>query len=386
MSRVYLDNNATTPPLPEVIEAVAGAMRSAWGNPSNESSSGEQAREEVERARESVAALIGCDPRSVVFTSGGTEANNLAIMAGLDVRATGRSRFVTSGIEHASVLSMLPKLERSGIEIVTVGSDSSGRVRLDEFLAAIDERTAAVSLQWANNETGVVQPVAEVAARCREMGVFFHTDGCQAVGKLAETFSDIDFDAFTLTAHKFHGPKGVGAVALRKPPNSSPILSGGDQEFGVRPGTENVAGIVGLGEAARLRLQRLNRVLPQMAGLRDRFECAITRELPEIRVNGGDSDRVGNATNLLFPGVHGAAMVNNLDLHGIECSQSSACTRARPEPSHVLTAMGLSEEEAYSSVRFSFSELNTEEETDTAIATIIEVYRTLRARTMALVG
>ena len=256
---------------------------------------------------------------------------------------------------------------------------------MPELFEAIDTKTAVVSLQWVNNETGIVQPIDEVAKRCREVGALFHTDACQAVGKLLIGFNDAGFDFFTMTGHKIHGPKGIGALICRKLPAKSPFLAGGTQEFGVRPGTENIPGILGFGQAAKLRRQRFEQVADYVTTLRDRFEQTIMSSTPDITVNARGSTRVGNTTNLLFPGVEGAALVNNLDLQGVECSQSSACTHARPEPSHVLIAMGLSEEDAYASIRFGLSELNTEEEMDIAAGVIIKSYRQLRSKTLAMV-
>ena len=293
---------------------------------------------------------------------------------------------MTSAIEHASILSLLPKLESLGFETVVIGATATGEVDLQEFLNAVDANTAVASLQWVNNETGVIQPVGEVFKKCQQVGAAFHTDASQAVGKLPISFADEGFDYLTFTGHKIHAPKGVGALVCRKNPTSAPLLAGGTQEFGVRPGTENVPGIVGLSAAVMLRQERFDRITADTANLRDRFEQAIRSADVDLQVNGEGGQRVGNTTNIMFPGVDGAAMVNNLDLRGIECSQSSACTHARPEPSHVLTAMGLSEEDAYSSIRFSFSELNTEEEVEIAAKAINEIYQQLKSKTLALVG
>ena len=386
MKTIFLDNNSTTQPLPEVIEDMSSSMSNHWANPSSESQSASNAREHLEEARSAVADLVGAFPENVVFTSGGTEANNLIIYAALKRCSRKKKKLITSQIEHASIDSLIPKLEEQGVSVVTVKPDATGQVTVDGVLSHIDEETSVVSIQWANNETGVVQPVKEIGEQCHQLGVFFHSDASQFAGKGAISFSNSFIDALTLTAHKFHGPKGVGAAVLKEHPQSSIIFSGGGQEMGIRPGTENIPGIVGFGTAAKLRLKRLGAVCAHMELLRDQFERQIQEALPDVQINGGGARRVPNTSNILFPGVEGAILVDKLDRVGIECSQTSACTQSRPEPSHVLTAMGLSEEGAYSSIRFSFSELNRAEEVSVAVGEIRKAYKELKEITLELVG
>ena len=383
---VYLDNNATTQPLPEVIESVAESMRGLWNNPSSGYSAAGHVRQELEEARERVAQFVDASPESVVFTSGGTEANNSAIRIALESAKKGKTRVVTSAMEHASVLQMLPEIEGLGFEVIEIAADSTGMIRTDEFLSAIDDNTALVSLQWVNNETGVVQPVEEVAKKCREWGCLFHTDAAQAVGKIPVSFQRIGADLMTFTAHKIHGPLGAGALVSKIPSKKAPLLAGGTQERGVRPGTENTPAIIGFGEAARLRYERLDWVVEHCKRLRDRFESRVLEKIPEVQLNCAGATRIVNTTSFYFPDVEGEALVNNLDVNGVECSQTSACTHARPEPSHVLTAMGFSEEKAYSSVRFGFSELNTMEEAEFAADVVVEAFQRLQSIQKILVG
>lgn len=386
-SGIYLDNNATTQPLPEVVAAVENALNDQWRNPSSGYASANVARESIDICRDAVASLVGGIPSEwVTFTSGGTEANNLGIWAAIRSGVPGRNRFVTSAIEHASVLSMIPQIEEHGVECIDVSAESSGQVDLNRLLEAIDEKTIAVSLQWVNNETGVVQPIKEVAAKCKAVGCAFHIDAAQAIGRLPSDFVASGADYLTFTGHKIHAPKGVGVLICRNPRSQHSLLAGGGQEFGFRPGTENTPGLAGLEVAARLRLEKLGEVAAQMRSMRDIFEDAILRHHPNVQINGDPGLRCSNTSNLLFPAIDGAALVNRLDLQGIECSQSSACTHARPEPSHVLRAMGLSEEEAYSSIRFSFSELNTLKEAKMAADTVATAYSDLRHATLKLVA
>ena len=381
---VFLDNNATTQPLPEVIDAMADSMRTSWGNPSSGYASADVALVRMTQAREHVAALAGTLPENVYFTSGGTEANNLAILLGLQKQAPLRTRFVTSAIEHASVLSMIPSLAARGIEVVEVESDRDGRIKIEQVYDALNERTALVSLQWVNNETGVVQPIEGLVERCRQVGCLFHVDAAQALGKLPVNLGELGADFMTFTAHKIHGPKGVGALVYDGAAVDSPQIFGGTQEAGIRPGTQNMPGICGFGHAAKLRLERLDSVEAHCRRLRDAFEEIVGERCKEMKINGGDAPRVSNTTNMMFEGVDGIALVNRLHTWGIECSQSSACTQARPEPSHVLTAMGLNEEEAYASIRFSFSELNSDCDVERAAKVLNDQYKSLREATIAL--
>jgi cysteine desulfurase len=376
-AEIYLDNNATTRPLPAVVEAVLEALGPSFGNPSSAHSAGDRSRALLERARESVAHLIGAPPDRVIFTSGGTEANNTVLGSALGLPVE-RRRVVTSTVEHSSVLSMCENLERTGIEVVRLGVDAAGFVSLGDVERALERPTGLVSIQWVNNETGVIQPVEAIGRLCAAAGALFHTDAAQAAGKL-----DIDVGAFplgylTLTAHKFHGPQGVGALYCRDRRSLVRTLWGGGQEAGLRAGTENLAGIAGFAKAAELRKARLNDVRQYLAQLRDSFERAALEALPDVRVNGDVKRRVCNSTSLLFSGVDGQALVARLDSAGVRCSQSSACTNMRPEPSYVLRAMGLSARDAYASIRFSFAETNTADEVRRAVTETVSAVKSLR--------
>ncbi len=372
----YFDNNATTRPLPEVVDAMVDILGARFGNASSAHSGGEAARNALAGARASVAALLGADPEQIVFTSSGTEANNMAMLSGLDKGK--RKALITSTIEHSSVVKLAEHVENQGTSVLRLAPARSGAITADSVAKAIAKsKPALVSIQWVNSETGVVQPVEEIAIACREAGVLFHTDAAQAVGKLPMSVTDIDADFVTCTAHKFHGPAGVGIVYARDPRSLHPIIYGGDQEQGRRAGTENLAGIVGTGVAAAIRRKRLASVIDSLAEVRDTFEHRLRTEFPWIEVNGGGEQRVCNTSNLHFSGIDGQALVARFDAIGVHCSQSSACTNLRPEPSYVLRAMGMSEEEAYASVRFSFGEFNTIAEIVEATARMMPIIQRL---------
>jgi cysteine desulfurase len=374
---IYLDNNASAPPLPEVLEAVTCAMTRDFGNPSSAHSAGDRARVLIETARQEIAELVGARSYRITFTSSGTEANNLAISSGIVGAA--RARIITSQIEHSSVIKHCRYLESQGHDVVWVAVRSNGQVDLQDLENHLKISTDLVSVQWVNNETGVIQPVQEIAQLCKRYNARFHCDGAQAVGKLSIDLDCSEIDYVTFTAHKIHGPQGVGAVCA----NSSvaplrPMMFGGEQEGGRRPGTENVAGIAGFGEAARIRRERLSAWQRSMQSLRDRFVHALCQALNDVVLNGADAPRVPNTANLQFDGIDGHALLARLDQRGIFCSQSSACTNRRPEPSYVLRAIGLSEDQAYASIRFSFSEQNSSDDIDLAIAAIVEEVTELR--------
>ena len=372
---VYHDNNATTRPRQEVRAAVHALLTSFPGNASSAHASGDRARDSLERARDQVAALLGGDPAQLVFTSSGTEANNmvLAAVAAGDLPA----RIVTTAVEHPSVLTMCAHLAGCGVEVLRLPVDRDGQVALAELEAALVAGPALVSIQWVNSETGVVQPVAAIGELCARYGARFHTDAAQATGKLRFEVAALPVDYLTFTAHKFHGLQGTGGVWVRPGCDLRPALFGGDQESGLRAGTENLPGIVAAGVAAHRRRQRLEQERDRMRSLRDRFEAALLAT-GDVAVNGGGSDRVCNTSNLRFRGVDGQALVARLDQAGLRCSQSSACSNRRPEPSHVLRAMGLSEAEAYASVRFSFAYDNTMAEVERASAQIRDLCGRLR--------
>jgi cysteine desulfurase len=375
---IYFDNNATTSTLPAVRQAMVEVLGVGFGNPSSAHGAGERGRRHLFQARFQIADLVGAAPEDIVFTSSGTESNNLVFASHAFAQAN-QSRVVTTDVEHSSIIKMCHWLAERGTEIVSIPVDSFGQIDVDQLRRSITPETNLVSVQWVNNESGVIQPIAEIGAICRSAGVAFHTDAAQAVGKLAMKIAGMPVDYLSLTGHKFHGPAGAGALYARSKDTLAPMFFGGPQEGGLRPGTENLAGIVGLGKAAEIRKSKLSAVQQRLAELRDRFEQLVLEQVPDVRINGDTGDRICNTSNLRFERVDGQALVARLDQAGIRCSQSSACTNQRPEPSYVLRAMGLSEEEAYSSVRFSFCEDNTEEEIVFSSEKIAEICQQLRS-------
>lgn len=379
MREVYLDNNATTKPLSEVREAMMRVMGEDFGNPSSAHSAGDRVREAMVASRDAVAQLVGTEADQIVFMGSGTEANNTVFNSVVQCAPTGkRVRIVTTTVEHSSIVKMCDYLGGKGIEIVFVPVDRYGQVIWEALDEAVTPDTDLVSVQWVNNETGAILPVERIVHLCQSRGVLFHTDAAQAVGKLPVSVTKLPVDFLAFTAHKFHGSQGIGALYVRSPKGLLPLLWGGSQEGGLRPGTENVPGIIGMGTAAQLRLERLRDVQGLMASLRDRFEQSVIAQIPDVEINGDPDMRVCNATNLLFRDVDGQALVARLDQEGVRCSQSSACTNQRPEPSYVLRAMGLSEAEAYASIRFSFSEFNTVEDVDEAVTHLARLCEQLR--------
>jgi cysteine desulfurase len=379
MRQVYLDNNATTRPLPEVREAVLAALDRNFGNPSSVHSAGERARECLEAARSAVSRLIGSPPQNVIFTSGATESNNTAILAAVRRLRKRPIRIVTTAVEHSSILQACEHIRGSDIELILMGVDHYGQVDLDVLKSHLAIGSGVVVIQWANSETGVIQPIETIAELCQRFGYLFHTDAAQSIGKLPIEIANLPVDSLSMSAHKMHGPSGVGALFVRDLRSFAPLLHGGSQEFSLRPGTENVSGIAGFGAAAKCRRERQSQIAIRLLELRNRFEVLVRRSIPDVAVNGSENSRLCNTSNLRFPGVDGQALVLRLDQMGIQCSQSTACTNSRPSPSYVLTAMGLSELEAYASVRFSFGEWNVDEDVNDAVAALTKLCEQLRS-------
>ena len=374
MRRVYLDNNATTPVLPEVLEAMRPYFGERFGNASSIHHHGQQTRAAVERARESVAALLGCRAAEVVFTSGGTEADNLAVF-GL-VRPG--DHIITSTIEHHAVLNACKHLAAKGCEITYVPVDRRGLVDAADVKRAIRPNTKLITIMFANNETGVVQPVAEIGKIAAEADIYFHSDAVQAAGKIAIDVNQIGCDLLTISGHKLHAPQGVGALYVRKGTQLEPMLYGGSHERSRRAGTENVPGIVGLGKAAELARAGFERGDDlKMAAARDHLEREL-REIEATGINGEGAPRVPNTTNIYFDGIEGEALVIALDLKGLAVSTGAACSSGAIEPSHVLTAMGLRPDRAKASIRFSLGKQNIAEEVDFALGLIPETVGRLR--------
>jgi len=375
MRRVYFDNNATTPVLPEVQEAMRPYFFDHFGNASSIHHHGQETRAAVERARESVAALLNCRPAEVVFTSGGTEGDNLAIF-GL-VRSG--DHIITSTVEHHAVLNSCKHLESMGCEVTYVPVDSHCLVDPDDVRRALRPNTKLITIMMANNETGVLQAVDELGKIAAEADVYLHTDAVQAAGKVRLDVTNINCDLLTISGHKMHAPQGVGALYVQKGTQLQPLFYGGSHERSRRAGTENVAGIVGLGKAAEIAKQALDRGdLAQMSAMRDRIENAILDEIEATGVNGAGAPRVPNTTNIHFDYIEGEALVIALDLKGLAVSTGAACSSGAIEPSHVLTAMGLSPDRARASLRFSLGKQNTADDVDFALSLIPSTVSRLR--------
>src|ERR1700723_2646220 len=375
MRRIYLDNNASSPVLPEVVEAMRPYFGDRFGNASSIHHHGQETRAAVERARDSVASLLGCRVQEIVFTSGGTEGDNLAI-SGL----TGEGdHVITSSIEHHAVLNACRHLEEMGCEVTWLPVDSLGLVDPDDVRRALRPNTKLISIMTANNETGVLQPVEDIGKIAAEADVYFHTDAVQAAGKAPIDVKRIGCDALSISGHKMHAPQGVGALFVRKGTRLRPLFYGGRHERSRRPGTENVPGIVALGKAAELAIQGFDRQNDKkMSALRDRLQHGILAQVEEAGVNGAGAARVPNTTSIYFDHIEGEAMVISLDLKGLAVSTGAACSSGAIEPSHVLTAMGLRADRARASIRFSLGKQNIDEDIDFALALVPEAVARLR--------
>ncbi len=374
---IYLDNNSSTRIDPAVLEEMMPFLTSRYGNPSGSHRFGAQVKEATNLARERVAAMLGCQPNEIVFTSCGTESDNAAIHSALQM-SPDRRHVVTTAVEHNAVLNYCEAVVRRGCQVTVVPVDEQGRVDVEEIEAAIRPDTAIVSVMWANNEIGVIYPVKKVAEICRARGVFFHTDAVQAVGKMAIDLADLPIHFLSLSGHKLHAPKGVGALYVNRKARFQPLIVGGPQENGRRAGTDNVASIVGLGKAAELAVETLEEENTRVLALRDRFEKTLLAELEDVQVNGDPNARLPNTSNLAFTGVDAQAILLKLDQAGICCSLGSSCTTGAVQPSHVLRAMHFSSERARSSMRFSFGRFNTEPELDKVLEILPRIVRNLR--------
>jgi cysteine desulfurase len=379
---IYLDNNATTPLDPAVIEEMLPFLTDCYANPSSGYAFAAKARKALNLARERVAALLGCEPTEIVFTSGGTESNNAVINSALQFGPRGK-HIVTTAVEHSAVLRPCQELAKRGCDITFLGVDRDGNLKFAELQAALRPETALVSIMWANNETGVLFPVEKIAEICHHKGVPFHVDAVQAVGKIPMRLRDMAIDFLSLSAHKLHGPKGVGALYLKKATRFSPLIAGGGQENGRRGGTENVASIVGLGKAAELALKYLSDGKSRLRSMRDRFENAILETVTGVSVNGGGAPRIPNTCSLSFQGIESSAALLLLDRHGICCSAGSACRSGSQEASHVLRAMNPGGDDARRSLRFSLGRFNTEAQIDRAIQILPMIIEKLRRTAMA---
>ncbi len=384
MQTIYLDHNATTPTRPEVIEAMAAVLREGLANPASQHQPGQKARRRLEQAREEVGTLLGADlsgsqPDRVIFTSGGTEANNLALIGIALARTGGRpGRVIVSSIEHASILEPAQHLLDLGWQLDTISVTSEGVVRLDHLAKLLRSDAAVVSLMLGNHETGVIQPVAEAARLCRAAGVPLHTDAVQAVGKMPVNFRALGVDAMSVAAHKFQGPLGIGALVLRHATPLQPLLFGGHQQQGLRPGTESVVLAVGMATALRLALAEQDEHCRRLAALRRRFEEGLAEGYAGLVVHGRNAPRLPQTSSIAFAGLDGQVLLMALDMAGVACSVGSACSSGSTELSPTLLAMGLPKAQAASTLRFSLGATTTAEEIEEAIRRILEVANSLR--------
>jgi cysteine desulfurase len=377
--RVYLDHNATTPVLPAVLEAMTTVFRDDFGNASSVHAFGQAAKRRLEEARRQVAHALGAQPNEIVFTSGGTEADNLAILGLVRYDTRPVKHVITSAIEHPAVLETCAQLEREGVEVTRVPVNSQGLVDPDDVRRALRRETVLITIMHANNELGTIQPIAEIARLAREAGVWMHSDGVQALGKTPVDVNELGVDLYSISGHKIYGPKGVGALFVRQGVPLGRIQFGGHHERDRRPGTENVPGAVGLAAAISLMQSDFEQETARLARLRDRLEQGILERVPNVSVNGRGAPRVPNTSNICFRGVDGEALLIALDLVGFAVSSGSACSSGASEPSHVLTAIGLDRKDARASLRFSLGRLNTEDQIEALIEAVAEAVARLRA-------
>jgi cysteine desulfurase len=380
--RVYFDYNATTPLAPEVVDTISQVSRNLFGNPSSIHHFGQQAKATIDDARSATASLINADPSEIVFVSGGTEADNFAIRGAAEaLEATGRRHLIASGIEHEAVLNTLRALARRGWRTTLLTVDQTGVISPDRLREAIDADTAMVSVMHANNEIGTIQPVAALAAIAHEHGALMHTDAVQTAGKVQVDVRALGVDLLSLSAHKFNGPKGAGALWIKRGTRMQPTATGGKHERNRRAGTENVAAIAGLGVAAVLAARKMAPEASRVSALRDRLEAGILRDVPGTQVNGRRDARVPNTTNISFERVEAESLLIALDLEGIAVSTGSACSSGTLEPSHVLKAMGLPSHRTQNSLRFSLGMFSTQEEVDRVVEVLPRLVEKLRGLT-----
>jgi cysteine desulfurase len=387
MIRVYLDYNATTPVEPQVLNTMLPYFSADFANASSIHTPGQRARSAVETAREQVGALIGARPQEIVFTSGGTESDNHAIFGVaqpiLAVRSSPAKatapHIITTAIEHEAVFNACQALETQGVSVTYLQVDRQGLVDPESVRRAIRPETFLITVMHANNELGTLQPLEQMGRIAKEHKVYFHTDAVQSAGKIPIDVNALNVDLLSISGHKLYAPKGVGALYVRSGTRLRQLLYGGHHQRGLRPGTENVAGIVGLGKAAEIARDALPSDAQQVSTLRDKLECGLVERIQQVHVNGGSAPRTPNTTNVMFAGIEGEALVIALDLKGLACSVGAACSSGAVEPSHVLTAIGLSQEEAKSSLRFSLGRHTTESEIDFALEVIPAAVAQLRA-------
>ena len=376
---VYADNAATTKLSPAVLEAVLPYLTEEYGNPSSLYRFGNHAKRAIEQARKEVADVLGAEPFEILFTGGGTEADNWVKEIMRSLKARGKNHFITSAVEHHALLHSAQRLQKEGFEVTFIPVDREGQIDPEQVRAAIRPETGLVSIMFANNEIGTIYPIQEIGAICRQAGVLFHTDAVQAAGHLPINVKEMNIDLLSLSAHKFHGPKGVGAFYCRRGIPLPSLIDGGAQERGKRAGTENVAGIVGLGAALRLANEEMSETSARVSAMRDRLIDGILQTVPMCRLNGPRHNRLPGNCNISFLGIEGESLLLRLDLAGIAASSGSACASSSLDPSHVLLAIGLPHEVAHGSVRLSLSDYNTEEDVDYILEKLPEIVSTLRS-------
>ncbi len=377
MNNVYFDYNATTPVAESVFSAMSPFYRGSFANPSSLHTQGKLVSKALRNARKQVASLFSCEPQEIIFTSGGTESNNAALRSVLHQNPDMRE-IITSSVEHSSINKLCQQLEKEGYKIHWVGVDSSGSLNVDELYEKVSDNTAAVTLMSSNNETGVLFPVEEMGEELAKRNIYFHVDAVQSVGKKPLDCSNLRISSMAASGHKFYGPKGIGILYINKKSSFHSLVFGGAQERGRRAGTENVPGIIGIGAAAELCKAEMESDMRRIHLLRDAFEEMLKKEIEDVFINGVNSQRLPNASNVGFSGIEGEALLFALDQRSICASSGSACLSGANEPSHVLKAMGLSDEDANASLRFSFGKYTTESEIDKAIPVIKEIVTNLR--------
>jgi len=377
--RYYFDHNATTPVRPEVVEAMLPYLTDVYGNPSSVHSLGREARLAMDESRETVARFLGAEHEEIIFTGCGTESDNIALNGYMASAPEGKNRFITTKVEHSAIVKTGEKLERDGYKATYLGVDSRCRIDLDKLSDEIDNTTALVSVMHANNETGVIQEIEEAAHIAHEAGAVFHTDAVQSVGKIPVDVKKMGIDMLSMSGHKLNAPKGIGVLYVKKGIPVTPLTYGGSHEHGIRPGTENIAGIVALAKAVELAMESIDKEAEKLSALRDRLEKGIGDTIENVLFNGRGAPRLPGTSNMSFPGVDGEALLFSVDIEGIAASTGSACTTGDVEPSHVLIAMGREPKTAQGSLRFSMGWGTSAEGVDHIIECLPAIVKRLRA-------
>ncbi|MBI5467868.1 MAG: cysteine desulfurase NifS [Deltaproteobacteria bacterium] len=386
MNKIYFDHNATTPVLNEVFEAMVPYLKDQWGNPSSIHWAGRGTKKPMEDAREQVCKLLNCAPLELIFTSSGTEGDNHAIKGIAYAKKALGNHIITTKVEHPAVLNTCKYLQKEGFDVTYLDVDSGGMIDLEALKAAITPKTILITVMYANNETGVLFPIKEIGDIAKERGVTFHTDAVQAAGKVPIDTQKLNVDLLTISGHKLYGPKGMGALYAKRGVRLVPLIHGGHHERNRRGGTENVAGIIGMGKAAEVALKDMDREIEHLKTLRDRLEKGMAERVPHIKVNGHPEKRLPNTSNISFEFVEGESLLLSLDMKGIAASSGSACTSGSLEPSHVLLALGLSHEMSHGSVRFSLGKSNTVGEIDYLLEIMPPIVERMRSMSPLYAG